>query len=197
MTEERPEDASRPTPPAATTAVRGVFRVTVQIEVGVGELDDDQVKKSLHWYGGRTPDTDPDLAEQVARDRRLLAALLRQPTALRDELVRNVVTELDPLRPSDDILEDIGGQALTDDRLLAQLTPLLPDGDVAFLQSCCEADLFYDNTTFFQQAFSTTVGRVEIDLVELITTPETLASDGDAGHAGHTGSSSGVSETHS
>ena len=176
MAEEHPKDASLPTTGATTAVARGVFRITVQIEVAVESLDDDQVKKSLHWYGGRTPDTDPNLAEQVARDRRLLAALLRQPRALRDALLRNVVTGLDDLRPTDDILRDIGGQALTDDHLLAQLAPLLPADDVTFLQSCCEEDLFYDNTNFFQQAFSRTVDTVAIDLVELTTTAGTSAS---------------------
>ena len=156
-----------------TAPTRGLFRATVLIEVGVRDLDHTVVRETLKWYGGRTPDTDPNLAESLARDQRLLAALLRHPLALREELLRNVVTELDAIRPTDEILEDIGGQALTDDHLLTELAPTLPTADVTFFQGCCEDDVFYDNTTFFQQAFKTTVGKIAIELVELITPPHT------------------------
>jgi hypothetical protein len=56
----------------------------------------------------------------------------------------------------DGSLEDAQGTKNSDIEMLEQLRSLLPPEDYEFLQGVAGEDLLYDNTMFFQDAFTVT-----------------------------------------
>ena len=142
------------------------FQATIDFTVSIHRLDDAHVQRVLQFYGGRTPANDPDVAETLARDSRLIEALLRNKEARWHEALRRVIWDLDDVQPASDIESELGLQdRLTDRRVLDLLAPQLPANDVAHLSDCCDEDVFYDNTSFYQEALKTAVESIQITQV--------------------------------
>jgi hypothetical protein len=142
--------------------VRQTYFVAIPVTVTVTEIDDERVQALDERYHRAAAGADSSQSEEVARDRRLLAALLARPEALRRELLRHVAWKLDPIRDASDLRADLGLADATDAALIEALREDLPHDDVTFLHSLLEDDMVYENTTYYQDAFKTQVGRVAL-----------------------------------
>jgi hypothetical protein len=143
------------------------FQATINFTVSVHRLDEARIQHVLQFYGGRTPANDPDVAETLARDTRLIEALLKNKEALRIEGLRRVIWSLDDVKAVKEIEQELGLQeTLTDQHVLDLLAPQLPTEDVTYLSVSCDEDVFYDNSSFYQEALKATVGSIQITSID-------------------------------
>jgi hypothetical protein len=145
-----------------TPLAQQTFYLIVPVTVTVGALDDERVQATKKGFNNEALAADPSTQERVARDRRLLDALLVHPDELRRQLLRHVAWELDSIRRSDAILADLGHAEATDAALVESLAQILPPADVSLLRELCADDYFLDNTSFYQDAFEVEVGSVSL-----------------------------------
>jgi hypothetical protein len=138
------------------------FHLIVPVTVTVTTLDEELVQATKTSFNNEALAADPSTAERIGRDRRLLAALLAHPGELRRQLLRHVAWDLDSIRPTEEVLTDLGVTEATDTALVEALAQTLPPDDVAVLREFCADDYFLDNTSFYQDAFTVEVGRVRI-----------------------------------
>ncbi|HEV8191688.1 MAG TPA: hypothetical protein VGP82_09420 [Ktedonobacterales bacterium] len=87
--------------------------------------------------------------------------------ALHALLVRHVAWTLSSPNPVDGSLEAAQGTKDSDSEMLEQLRPLLLPEDYAFLHDVAGEDLLYDNTMFFQDAFSVTQRSLKIEQIDV------------------------------
>ena len=105
---------------------------------------------------------DADTRAAVLRERRLATAVAAQLSVWQHEALQRVVWELDDIKPVAETLAGLGLPPYSEATLLEQIKSDLTADDLDYLAGACEVDLFYDNTTFYQEAFETTVGTIQI-----------------------------------
>lgn len=142
-----------------------LFRVTLDVRVAVKQIDDEQAEHTKASFHNDALAQSDDTREELARDRRLLAALLQHPDALRALLIRHVAWTLSSPNPVDGSLEAAQGTKDSDSEMLEQLQSLLPPEDYAFLRDVAAEDILYDNTMFFQDSFSVTQHSLKIEQI--------------------------------
>ena len=142
--------------------VTRIFRVTLEVTVTANEIDEELAAETKRRFNNDALARDPMTTDNLARDRRLLAAVVGTPEALRGELLRQVSWALDPLHPYDQVLAAFGASGLADTELIERLrTALIPD-DYQGLRDLCDDEVFYDNTSFYQAAFTTRVANFRL-----------------------------------
>jgi hypothetical protein len=138
------------------------FRVTLDVTVSVRAIDDALAEETRRRFNNDALARDPWTEQLLARDRRLLMALLSDSEALAGQLIRHVAWTLDPVQSTDQMLADLGGGHLSDAQLIGRLRPALSQEAYDELRVLCEEDVLYDNTTFYQDAFTTHVGNFRL-----------------------------------
>jgi len=146
--------------------MRRTFTVTLEATVSVCAIDDELVAATHRGFNNDALANDPDRPEWIARDRRLLAALLERPDLVSDLLRRHVASSLSGLYVRDDSLEGAGLTTEAEGQMLEGLQAVLPSDDQQFYHDVWKEGYFYDNTSYFQGAFSTRLTRVRIHEAE-------------------------------
>jgi hypothetical protein len=132
--------------------VRRTFQVTLDVTVCVNEIDDALIESLGKQFQFIAAD---QVAESIARDQRLLAAILRAPEVLRRVLIQQVANSVESIYPEDSTLKDVQSSNRANTQMVEDLSEALPPEDVAFHRGTCKEGLFYDNSSYFQEAFTT------------------------------------------
>ncbi len=142
--------------------IERVFHVTLAVTVSIKAIDEELAAETKRRFNNDALASDPMTEENLARDRRLLSAVVGIPHALQSQLLRQVAWALDPLAPYDELITAFGASGSTDCQLIEQVRNILPAGDYQSLRDLCEEDVFYDNTSFYQAAFTTRVANFRL-----------------------------------
>ena len=138
------------------------FRVSFEITVTLNEIDDALVARTKDGWNNPSLAAEPEVEEHIARERRLLAALIARPDVLRWEALRQIAWELDSIRRADQNIRDFGVTNDTDGALIEQLQDDLTPDDAEHFRDLVQADVFPDTASFFQAAFSTEIGSLSV-----------------------------------
>lgn len=146
------------------------FTVTCRMRVDVHAIDEALLAKVASWYRREAFGPDQPSTDDVERQRRVLAALVANPTLLHKQMIRRVLREFEEVKPIDAIEADLGytHTDLDDAALVAGLqrtndeTQRLTEADVAYLQDLVEVGLFTDNMGLYDEAITATIGQFAI-----------------------------------
>jgi hypothetical protein len=139
------------------------FRVTLDVTVTIRVIDDELIHATQEGFHNESLARDPIQRQHIARDRRLLAALLNTPDALTSYLIRKVGYSLDSIVPDDESLDAIMQRQLDDTAMVDALRTALPEDDFQFLRDVAAEGILYDNTSYFEEALTTRQGNVTIE----------------------------------
>jgi hypothetical protein len=135
--------------------LRRTFRVTLEVTISVNEIDEALIKSHEKFFHDPALANDPSTLEYIARDRRLLAAVLQTPHVLERVLTQRVADSLESICPEDKTLDALQTIDRTEEQLIDDVRELLPAEDYEYHRGSCEVGVFYDNSTYFQDAFTT------------------------------------------
>lgn len=134
--------------------LRRTFRITLDVTVSVNEIDEAFIKSREKYLHDPEQAQDPSTQESIARDRRLLAAALNSPHVLEQVLIHRAADSLYSVCPEDQSLEELQTNDGAQTQMIEALREALPVEDYEFHRDTCEVGLFYDNSTYFQDAFT-------------------------------------------
>lgn len=135
--------------------LRRTFRVTLDVTICVDEIDEALIKTHEKYLADPALAHDPRTLEGVARDRRLLAALLSAPHVLERVLTQRVADSAESIFPEDTSLKDLQTIDSKEQQMIEDLREALPAEDYEYHKGSCEVKLFYDNSVYFQDAITT------------------------------------------
>ncbi|HEX9412469.1 MAG TPA: DUF4259 domain-containing protein [Ktedonobacterales bacterium] len=92
-------------------------------------IDEELAAETKRRFNNDALASDPMTEDNLARDRRLLSAVVGTPDALRSQLLHQVAWALDPLDPYDQVITAFGASDSTDCQLIEQVRDALLAGD--------------------------------------------------------------------
>jgi hypothetical protein len=134
--------------------VRRTFRVTLDVTVSANEIDEALIKRHKKYFHDPAMANHPETLEAIARDRRLLATLLSSPHVLSRVLALRAADSLESIDPDDTPLADLQTSERTQAQMILDLREALSEEDYAFHKGSCDERVFYDNSMYFQDAFT-------------------------------------------
>jgi len=124
--------------------------------VRVRDIDDALVEQHLSRIGnGDEVKRWPETPEMVARDRRLLHAVLAHPEQLLILLRRHALESTEYIHCEDGSLATLQSHQVSNGELIEQVRHALAFDDYQYYRDACKAGYFEDNADYYDAAFTT------------------------------------------
>jgi hypothetical protein len=143
---------------------QATFRITFDVTVRVRDIDDQLVEQHLSRIGnGDEVARWPETPEMVARDRRLLHAILAHPEHLLSLLRRRALESTETIDCEDTSLDTLQTQQLTNSALVEAMRDALSLDDYHYYRDACEEGYFDDSSDYYYAAVATEQARFQIE----------------------------------